>query len=64
MAKRPARVRAPVLDAAEQKRQQYITAARDLYQNDDIEVDDDAKLSENEHGAWVQAWVYVNEEEL
>lgn len=27
--------------------------------DDDIEVDDDARISEGEGGAWVQAWVWV-----
>lgn len=27
--------------------------------SDDIEVDDDAKLSETDNGVWVQAWVWV-----
>jgi hypothetical protein len=65
MARRP-RVRAPVQDAAEQKRRKYITAARAIYENDDVEIDSDAKLSESEsdHGSWVQAWVWVTDEEV
>lgn len=46
------------------KRFAYIDAARAIYQNDDTEIDDNARISENDDGAWVQAWVYVNEEEL
>lgn len=51
----------------EATRRAYIDAARATYQNDDIEIDDNAKLSEvsdDPVGAWVQAWVWVNEEEL
>jgi hypothetical protein len=42
----------------------FIEAARNIYQNDDIEVDDDAKLSETDDGAWVSAWVWVNDDEI
>jgi hypothetical protein len=42
----------------------FIEAARNIYQNDDIEIDDDAKLSETDDGAWVSAWVWVNDEEI
>ena len=72
MAKRP-RVRAPVLDAAERKRRGYIEAARSTYETNcgsyafepgDIEIDNDARISESEHGCWVQAWVFVHEEDL
>ena len=38
---------------------QYREAARDEYGNDEIEIDDDAKVSPSEHGAFVQAWVWV-----
>ena len=27
--------------------------------NDDIEIDDDAKISRCDEGAWIQAWVWV-----
>ena len=49
-----------------------IQAARDQYQDDDIRVDEDAQVSQAEpaaqdaacdHGQWVSAWVYVQEEE-
>ena len=38
-------------------------AAREIYGDDDIQIDDDAKISnenpEKDGGAWVQAWVWV-----
>jgi hypothetical protein len=38
----------------------YIEVARNTYQNDDIEIDDNARLSEVDgEGAWVSAWVWV-----
>jgi hypothetical protein len=42
----------------------FIEDARSLYQNDDIEIDDNAKLSETDDGAWVQAWVFVLDKEV
>lgn len=53
-------------------REQVLEAARDLYavgSNDDVEIDDDAKISMDETDPddrrfWVQAWVYVREEDL
>jgi hypothetical protein len=52
-------------DAAEKHRIAMIEKARNWYQSDDIEIDDDAKLSEakEEGGTWVQAWVRVNFDE-
>ncbi len=48
-------------------RKQMIAAARGLYQSDDIEIDDNAKLSRAEgnpdDGAFLQAWVWVSDEE-
>jgi hypothetical protein len=48
-------------------RKEMIAAARGLYQSDDIEIDDNAKLSRAEgnpeNGAFVQAWVWVSDEE-
>jgi hypothetical protein len=63
---------------AEKKRRKYIAAARRLYEGngaghlqrgnstDDIEIDNDAKLSvaDEDNGAWVQAWVWVHNEEV
>lgn len=40
-----------------------IEKARDLYQDDDCEIDDDASTSESDAGTWVQAWVFVPEGE-
>lgn len=44
----------------------YLLAeARHLYADhtDDVEIDDDAQLSETDDGTWVQAWVWVYREE-
>jgi len=43
-------------------RKQYIARAREIHQDDDCEIDDNARLSKPEggdEGAWVQAWVWV-----
>lgn len=41
----------------------YVIAARDQYQDDGtIEVDDGAKVSHSDNGAYVQAWVWVEAE--
>ena len=42
--------------------QELIEKARELYaypSSDDLEIDDGAKISRAESGAWVQAWVFV-----
>lgn len=39
--------------------QQEIFRARDLYQCEEIEVDDYARASYSDEHVWVQAWVYV-----
>ncbi len=48
-------------------RKEMIAAARGLYQSDDIEIDHNPKLSRAEgnpeNGAFVQAWVWVSDEE-
>lgn len=31
--------------------------------NDDIEIDDNAQVSEAPEGVWVQAWVYIPNED-
>lgn len=36
-----------------------IQQARDLHAGDDLQIDDDATISEAEGGAWVAAWVWV-----
>lgn len=43
-----------------------VQRARDLYQNDDCEIDDVAAISEakDEGGTWVQAWVWVSNSNL
>ena len=43
---------------------QLVATARDLYQNDEFEVDDDARVSESEAGWWVQGWLWVHRQEL
>ena len=40
-----------------------IGKARALYQEDDIEIDDDALVSRAEDGFWVQAWVWVGNDD-
>lgn len=48
-------------------RVKFIEAARREYQTDDCEIDDNAQLSEvndGTPGAWVQAWVWVSDEEV
>ena len=44
----------------------YIKLARRQYgsNTNDIEVDDNAKLSGSEDGAWVQAWVWISKEDI
>lgn len=47
-------------------REELIAVARQLFaekSSDNIEVDDDARLSRAEKGSWVQAWVYVHYED-
>lgn len=48
----------------------FIKVAREMYTSDDVEIDDNPKVSilDNEEGetrrrAWVQAWVYVELDE-
>ena len=45
----------------------WIDRARDLYamsSDDDIEIDDNAKVSHGDDGVWVQAWVFVRTAEV
>lgn len=43
---------------------EYRKRARDLYADDDIAIDDDAVISRgDEPGAYVQAWVWVPDED-
>jgi hypothetical protein len=61
----PVALNAPPVDAEQQALEDtYREYARDRYaapSNDDIEVDADAKVSMNDDGAFVQAWVYVSD---
>jgi hypothetical protein len=41
------------------ERDKLLKTARDLYGDDDIEIDDDAALSEADTHVWVSAWVCV-----
>lgn len=42
----------------------YIQVARDVYTNDDIEIDDiNPATSKGDGGCWVAAWVWVADEE-
>lgn len=45
---------------AEANRKRFVAEACTMYATDDINIDDDAKVSYADDGAcWVQAWVYV-----
>ena len=48
------------------KRGEAIRIARELYQTDEVNVDDDAVISETDEGrsCWVQAWVWVHDDEF
>lgn len=40
-----------------------IETARNYYQTDDVEIDDNALISPNDEGGrWVAAWVWVSDE--
>lgn len=46
-------------------REQFIDVARRDWQQDDLEIDDNAEVGTNDEGdAWVQAWVFVRRSEL
>lgn len=36
-----------------------IAEAREIYQSDCIEIDDDAAISRHDSGRWIAAWVHV-----
>jgi len=38
---------------------ELIAQARAMYASDDVEIDDDAKVSSSDLGVYVQAWVWV-----
>ncbi len=44
----------------------YVAKARELYCDDDIEIDDasNPSVSIAEEGVWVQAWVWVGDNDL
>lgn len=43
---------------------QYRAAARRMYDDDDCDIDEEAKISKgNMPGAYVQAWVWVSDEQ-
>ena len=48
-----------VTASAERVLQNYRQLARDIYQDSDIEISDDASISPSDGGAFVQAWVWV-----
>jgi hypothetical protein len=39
-----------------------IQVARQLFQTDDVEIDDDAAVSISPDGTWVSAWVWIGTE--
>lgn len=41
------------------EKEEILQKARHSYLSDDIEIDDDAVLSETDDGVWVQAWVWI-----
>jgi hypothetical protein len=44
-------------------RQKFLSAARELYQDSELEFDDDAPLSDSEGGQWVQCWKWISDAE-
>ncbi|WP_234265166.1 hypothetical protein [Hydrogenophaga sp. NFH-34] len=45
--------------------EEVIQMARRAYcDDDDIQIDEDAEVSETDDGAWVSAWVWVSTEEM
>jgi hypothetical protein len=38
----------------------YRDAAIEIWAQENLEIDDDAKISSGENGAWVGAWVWVS----
>lgn len=37
--------------------------ARQTYGSDEVEIDDDAVISKGDNGVFVQAWLWIDEEE-
>ncbi len=48
-----------VLNKVAEVSDDLITAARNEYQTDDVEIDDFPFLSPTDNGTWVSAWVWV-----
>lgn len=49
--------------ARSKRQQKYVTAARNEYATDDVEIDDDPRISPSDSGGmWVAAWVWVSDE--
>lgn len=42
----------------------YVAKARKAYASDDVEIDDNPRISTADGGMWVQAWVWVGDEDL
>ena len=42
---------------------ELLEAAQDIYETDDLEIDEGALTSEGDRGTWVQAWVWVSDDE-
>lgn len=53
----------PRCEAFRQRLRQIAIDEYAIGSDDNIEVDEDAKLSVGEDGTWVQAWVFINKEE-
>lgn len=47
---------------ADPKEDRYRELAKEQYANDECEIDDNALVSVGDGGAFVQAWVYVEDE--
>lgn len=54
----------PELIEEEALRPRAISEARDQYACDEIEVDDDARLSIGDNGLWVSAWLWIYNQDL
>jgi hypothetical protein len=52
------------MNTAETTEHPAIQAARDLYGSDTIEFDAEPQVSEGAAGTWVQAWVFVSNDDL
>jgi hypothetical protein len=53
-------------DLSAEAKAKIIQYARDCFEspsNDELEIDDEPKLSGTDDGVWVAAWVWVNKEE-